>query len=86
MPRFTVKEMLLATTLFAVGAGLLAFLYQNSEDVFQNGGMKGILLLWYGGGACTGAGLLTPFKRPWTGVITAFVLQTLLVFFGRSGL
>ena len=86
MPRFTVKDLLIATTFIAIGAGVLVFLNQNSRAIFDWGGMGTVLFLWYGGGALIGTGLLMPVKRPWTGVITAFVLQTLLVFFGRSGL
>ena len=39
------------------------------------------MLLRYGGGALIGAGLFTPFKRPWTGAIIAFVVQVVLWIF-----
>ncbi len=82
MPRFKVKEMLLATTFIAIGTGLLAFQFQNANEIFNR---NSILLLWFGGGgACIGAGLFTPFKRPWIGAYVGFLLQLLLAFLGRS--
>jgi hypothetical protein len=86
MPRFTIKDLLVATALVAIGAGMIGFQYQNGLAIFTWGGMGVCLFLWCGGGVLIGAGLLKPFKRTWTGVITGLVIQTLLVFLGRSGL
>jgi hypothetical protein len=83
MPRFTIKDLLVATTLIAVGAGALAFLFRNDEEIFHRSGMSGVLLWWLGGGACIGAGVFTPFKRPWTGVLAAFMIQALIFAVGH---
>jgi uncharacterized membrane protein YczE len=81
MPRFTIKDMLLAMTLIAVGAGMLTFLDRNRERTFGQSaiGAIGILLMWYGSGACVGAGLFTPFKRPWLGVLIAVAIQSAFI-------
>jgi hypothetical protein len=80
MPRFKVKDLLIATALIAIGLGMWALLFRSWEGLFDEGmgGVLDILLLWFGGGACIGAGLFTPFKRPWTGVIGAFFAQILV--------
>jgi hypothetical protein len=84
MPRFTVKDLLIAITLIAIGAGAWAFLFHNVDELERLHGPWLAPLLWFGGGPCIGAGLFTPFKRPWTGVITALVLQILLVMAGGA--
>jgi hypothetical protein len=86
MPRFTVKDLLIATTLVAIGAGASAFAYHNEPILTRDGPgeMALFLLLWFGGGTLIGAGLFTPFKRPWTGFIVAFVLEVLLVMLGGA--
>jgi hypothetical protein len=83
MPRFTIRDLLVATTLIAVGAGMIAFLFRG-RDASNELGDWSTLFFWYGGGAFIGAGIFTPFKRPWTGVITGLVIQTLLFFILRS--
>jgi hypothetical protein len=78
MPRFTVKDLLLATTLIAIGAGTLAFLFQNGEQIKHSYGAAIFAGLWFGGGAFIGAGTFLPFKRPWTGAVIGVVIQFLL--------
>ena len=80
MPRFTVRDLLIATTLVAIGAGALGLMYRIWEALAEAGFVTVpiLLLLWFGGGAFIGAGLFTPFKRPWTGVICGLVIQILL--------
>jgi hypothetical protein len=78
MPRFTVKDLLTTTTLTAVGAGGLAFVFQNGEEIKRAYGAAVFAVFWFGGGACIGAGLFTPFKRPLTGAIIGVVFQFLL--------
>ena len=88
MPRFTIKDLLIATALIAIGAGALAFLFRGGEGLFAAGlgSEAAVLVLWIGGGACIGAGLLTPFKRPLVGAVIGMVIQTIsstcLVFVG----
>ena len=77
MPRFTIKDLLLATTLVAIGAGTWAFLFRGVVATSRMG--ADIMMLWIVGGAFIGAGLVAPFKRPWEGAIVAIVLQFLLV-------
>jgi hypothetical protein len=82
MPRFTVKDLLIATTLIAVGAGMLAFLINGGLGTNSVGSAIAwaeAFLLWFGGSACIGAGLLSPFKRRWTGAVLAIVIQMLFV-------
>jgi hypothetical protein len=75
MPRFSIKDLMLATTLVAVGMGLIYVAYQaclhprfGNYAAFQfSGGL-------FGGAALIGAGMLIPFKRPWTGTIIAVAL------------
>jgi hypothetical protein len=79
MPRFTIRDLLFATALIAIGLSMLTFLFRSWEGLFEGeSGAPAGLLLWFGGGGCIGAGLLTPFKRPWTGVIAAFFAQILV--------
>ena len=80
MPRFTVKDLLIATTFIAMGAGLMVVLVQNRKAL-MNAEMGGTcVLLWFGGGACIGAGFGTPFKQAQFGAIVALFLQLLAPF------
>jgi hypothetical protein len=72
MPRFSIKRLLFAMTLIAVGMGLIYFAYHHpnldgTETLQLAGG-------FFGGTALIGAGILAPFRRPWTGAIVAVVL------------
>jgi hypothetical protein len=69
--------MLFATTLIAIGAGTWAFLFRGIVATRRMG--VDSIMLWIVGGAFIGAGILTPFKRPWEGAIVAIVFQFLLV-------
>jgi hypothetical protein len=84
MPRFTVKDLLLATTLAAIGAGLIASLFHGFDKLqeFGVGGGVVALLLWFGGGALIGADLFTPFKRITTGAIVGLATQVVISSFG----
>jgi hypothetical protein len=82
MPRFTIKDLLLTTTLIAVGVGMFAFLFQRGDAINRVGAGAAALLLWFGGSAFLGAGVFAPFKRPWRGAIVAVVLQALVLAVG----
>ena len=76
MPRFSIKSLLLATTLIAVGMALMYFVYQR-PDTEENAAGKIVAVL--SGGALIGGGIFTPFNRPWIGAILAVVLMFLTV-------
>ena len=84
MPRFTIKDLLKATTLIAIGAGIWACLFRGAYANNRIGVDK--IMLWIVGGAFISAGIFTPFKRPWEGAIVAIVLQILLVVAALLGL
>ena len=92
MPRFTIKDLLIATTLIAIGCGMLAVLYQGTI-VPPSGPSSSLsdvvialifLICIFGSGPFIGAGLFTPFKYPWigaaVGLVFQFVLFTVLFF------
>ena len=74
MPQFSIKSLLIATTLVSLGMGLLYFAYQHrytpDDEAWELGA-------FFGGGALIGAGAMTPFKRPLRGAIIAVVLMLL---------
>src|SRR4051794_5817120 len=61
MPRYTIKDLLLATTLVAIGAGTWAFLFRGVVVTSRMG--ADTMMLWIVGGAFIGAGLVTPLER-----------------------
>ena len=78
MPRFSIKSLLLATTFIAVGMGLICVSYQIPVtphlELLQ---LTGRGLAGLGGYLMIGAGLMTPFKRPWTGAIITLAILIL---------
>lgn len=62
MPRFSVKTLLLSTTLIAVGAGVFSIFVASDRHALPDGIVG---LLWFGSGALVGARLFGPFHRPW---------------------
>jgi hypothetical protein len=85
LPRFTLRDMFLATTLIAVGIGVatLAIRYASAHN--DASGLMFVLL------ACTaiiGAGIGTPFHQKWFGagcallvVVAAGIIETIIMFF-----
>ena len=60
MGRFSLRRLLIATTLIAVGIGLLQLPANLFTIAF--------------GGPLIGAGVLTPLRRPWVGALLGLVL------------
>jgi hypothetical protein len=78
MPRFSIKDLLIATTCIAMGIGLLAFPYYHHEYISANLPSSTYVLCWFGGGALIGAGILNPFGRPLWGAAIGFVVLVLV--------
>jgi hypothetical protein len=80
MPRFSVKDLLRATALISLGAGLWSLpVYFPDAEVWK--GEVGSDEFWMailGGAGFIGAGVFTPFKRPWLGA--ALAVFALIVF------
>jgi hypothetical protein len=80
MPQFTTKHMFQAVTQIASGILLLLL----ARDLIFYGLIGFILayISWLVGGALIGAGLLTPFRKPWLGagmgVIALFIWLEIL--------
>jgi hypothetical protein len=81
MPRFTLKELLLATTLIAIGVGVESFLIRSPNAYRGSGEIRSaiLMLIGYCGGACIGAGLLLPFQRPLIGIVIGIAMQSFLI-------
>lgn len=67
--RFSIRDLLVATALIAVGMAGLAYIFGGPET----GPFP--IWLWFFSGACIGAGALTPFKRPIVGAVCGLVIQ-----------
>lgn len=75
MPKFSIKDLLKATTLISVGAAMLAYFFHHREQSDALG-----LLSWFVPTAIIGAGIFTPFGRPWwfgAAVITAIQVSVM---------
>jgi hypothetical protein len=86
MPRFSMKDLLLATTLIALGLGVLAWSnhYQDTTKLEQPQPIA--LVSYFACRALIGAGLFAPFKRPWlgavVGVVGTILVVAVMIFFG----
>jgi hypothetical protein len=80
MPRFSIKDLMLATAMVAIGTGLVAYVLRYMpESVGSITDVSGLFFpSWIAGGTLIGAGMMTPFKRPWTGVIIGIVITAAL--------
>jgi hypothetical protein len=74
MPQFSVRDMLLSTTL--IGGGLFLLVRLFSEPAV---GVGAKLVCWFGGGSLIGAGVFAPLGRPWAGVTIGLEVQLLIV-------
>jgi hypothetical protein len=73
--RFSVKELLLATTLIAIGIVTICITTQPRPYL---GGLSHAAL-WLFGGGCVGAGLFAPFSKPWIGAVVGVFVQLVLI-------
>lgn len=80
MPRFSIKDLTLATAMMAIGIGLVTYVLRyKPESVNSITNVSSLFpLSWFGGGVLIGAGIMTPFNRPWTGVIIGIVCTAAL--------
>jgi hypothetical protein len=76
MPRFSIKDLLLATLLIAIGIALLLPLFSHAPPPWYVRGIEteAAAMLWFGGCSTIGAGLFVPFQRARTGAILGAVL------------
>lgn len=81
MPRFTIKDLLIATTLIAVGTGMIAVVLRGDAWLWPRGNLAvlTVFALWLSGGGCIGAGLLIPFKHPLVGASAGILIQAFLL-------
>jgi hypothetical protein len=84
MPRFSIKDLFIATTLVAVGVGALCVLFSREETPVIPG-----LILFFGGSALIGAGIFMPFKWRWVGagigvLFAAIILAVVVWVFLRN--
>lgn len=81
MPRFRVNDLLIATTLVATGLGMLVFvatsrLGEEYPSYLRPGGAYFVL----GALGLIGAGLGTPFHRPFIGALVVMVFSIIAIF------
>jgi hypothetical protein len=75
MPSFSLKSLLLSTTLISIGAGMLWVVFHYPPNL-------GMLLYWLGGGVLIGAGVCTPIRQPFLGGLLGLVVQ--IIAFGLT--
>jgi hypothetical protein len=83
MPRFSLKHLLLSTTLVAVGLVLLLLIFREPGGSL---GDSAAIVCWFGGGALIGAGLLAPFRKWWIGAAIGMGIQLLVLYYIMSTL
>jgi hypothetical protein len=82
MPRFTLKDLLIATALISARLSTLycIFALDWESPQLRHSPPK---VPWLLGGAMIGAGALTPFRRPGLGVILVFAVQGVILLIVR---
>src|SRR5688500_11826027 len=66
---FSLKRLLLSFTLIVIGLGFQLFWWRGVFEKHLIG-----LLIWIASSAMLGAGLFTPFGKPWIGVLVGWIL------------
>lgn len=82
MLRFSIKELLAATMLIAIGAGLWSVLFRHSGQLHRALGelvFLPVVVLYFAGGAFISAGLGFPFRRELEGMLTGVAIQLMLL-------
>ena len=81
MPRYSIKDLLLAVLLISVGIILLSPLFRMSPEPrpWYMDGIPPILVMWFGGCSSIGAGLFAPFQRKATGARVGAALALMYV-------
>lgn len=63
MPKFSIKDLLIATAVIAVGLGIAMSVFTFEGQ--YHGRTYIPISLWLAGGTLVGIGLAWPFQRPW---------------------
>jgi hypothetical protein len=81
MPRFSIKDLLLATLLVAVGFGLLATFALWSHEVQPPIKFLPTLIMLHGACAAIGAGFFAPFHKKKIGAVIGAGLMLAFIFY-----
>jgi hypothetical protein len=76
MPRFALKDLLLSTTLIALGLACYVWVQRSQIPLLEH---PIILLPLIGSGALVGAGILHPFRVAWMGALIGALAMLALV-------
>ena len=81
MPRYSIKDLLLAVLLISVGIVLLSPLFRMAPEPlpWYMDGILPILVMWFGGCSMIGAGLFAPFQRKAVGACVGAALALMYV-------
>jgi hypothetical protein len=75
VPRFSVRQLLLAVALLAAGFGLMLAGVRSGASAEWEFNPKYGAPLWLSGGALVGAGIMKPWGRPYAGAAVGFQIQ-----------
>jgi len=73
MPKFSVKDLLVSTTL-SLGFGAIWTAFHIPKG-WEHLPVFLASMIWLGSGFCLGGGIGVLFKHPWEGALVGFVLQ-----------
>ncbi len=79
MPKFSIKDLLIATAIVATGTALISSIFRFPTVFLEPSPGAAFVFCWYVGGMLIGAGLFWPFRRPWMGIALGFIVQITLV-------
>ena len=71
---YSLQRLFVSVTLIAIGLGMAGY-----GSKLPDANWRWILFLVLGGGACIGAGVMTPFKLPWIGAVVGCLLTVAFV-------